>query len=219
MASYANGVIPNNNVGITDVRQTLGLSNTEQWNSLGWLCAGARSGGKSGSAFNIVENGASNVDGLLIDGAEPYFNIWSNESPGQWRLPLFPETDYVRFELKRENENSRKYCYKLGAFRAYEHKATPASAMNISQTYYTGQPIITARYLPSCDLGSYDWKKIQGATHCKIVVDGGYVSSIKPIVKGFIKFDGEIVITVSGQNTATYRYANQISLCNSVGMI
>lgn len=38
MASYANGVIPKTNVSLTDVRQTLGHSNTQQYNSLGHLC-------------------------------------------------------------------------------------------------------------------------------------------------------------------------------------
>ena len=71
-------ILPSSDISIMDVRNYLGCPSTD----LGTLVAKAQTGGKSGFAFNIAENGGSNQDGTLIDGAEPYWNIWSTNQPG-----------------------------------------------------------------------------------------------------------------------------------------
>ena len=107
MASYANGVIPNNNVSITDVRQTLGLSNTQQWNSVGHLCV------------------SDNV------------NMWSLNKPADYGAGgMYDLTDFQRakagFAISNTNpkvliRNMPKggvgSPYRLGDFRLYKHKA------------------------------------------------------------------------------------------------
>ena len=46
-------ILPNNNISIMDVRNCLGYPSMD----LGTLCTKAKTGGKSGYAFNIKENG------------------------------------------------------------------------------------------------------------------------------------------------------------------
>lgn len=68
-------------------------------------------GGSGGYAFQIVENGYTAKSGWLFtdsDGypsAYPYWNIYSNNSPGQWRLPGTNGAP-VYFELKRDSTNA-----------------------------------------------------------------------------------------------------------------
>ena len=55
-------ILSNNNMSIMDVRNCLGYPSMD----LGTLCTKAKTGGKSGYAFNIKENGGSATDGSLI---------------------------------------------------------------------------------------------------------------------------------------------------------
>lgn len=85
-------------------------------NSLYRCCTRSKVGGSSGYAFKIPENGYTRNDGELIDGAEPYWNIWSGMSPGQWDIKLPDRTLYLR--LRRDTPSSKEYSCKKGFLQA-----------------------------------------------------------------------------------------------------
>lgn len=187
--------LPGSDISIMDVRNCIGCPSTD----LGTLCAKAETGGEGGYAFKIKENGYGTSIGSLItdsDGlpsALPYWNIWSNSSPGRWVLPLENNTDPLMFELKRDSSN--RYRFALGDFRNYDHEATPPMAPNAvvnlrqNQSTTSGYDVVM-----KCDTGSYDWTKVTGATHYKVVVFDG----------AFDKFLFQGNIAPLGSTTATY---------------
>ena len=53
------------------------------------LVAAAKSGGEKGYAFRVAENGYTDgTRGFMIDGALPYWNIWSPDSPGRFFIDI-----------------------------------------------------------------------------------------------------------------------------------
>lgn len=147
--------------------------------SLFRLCTLAKEGGKSGYAFNVVENGASENDGTLIDGATPYWNIFSRNSTGEWKLSE-SSTGNVIFRLKRSVIASR-YESSLGEFASYNHLARGVGhiMLNETATQYEGTANKKEiRFFPTIVLGDIDWRitNIRGnirATHVAAVIEGG----------------------------------------------
>lgn len=147
-------ILPNNNISIMDVRNAISCPSV----SLGYLCSAAQTGGRSGYAFNIKENG-TNVDGLLINGAKPYFNLFSNASPAQWYR------DGLSIKCRLLRDSSNKYMFSLGGFRGYDSAGVPPSIVFDVQeiTFVINES--TPVFVPvSCNLGSYNWNNIENIT-------------------------------------------------------
>lgn len=145
-------ILPDNNVSILMVRNAIGCPSTD----LGTLVAKAKIGGKSGYAFNIAENGGS--DGLLIEGAEPYWNLYSRKSAGEW---ILPELNYNNVYNRLLRDASGKYKFSLGAFCGYNHEARTVGHVFYStdaQQYEGTQNKKRIGFMPTVVLGGYDWR-------------------------------------------------------------
>lgn len=208
--------LPDTNISIMMVRNQLDCPSTD----LGTLVVKAKTGGRSGYAFSILENGGSGVDGSLLPGSLPYWNIWSNNSPGQWVLPRSGANAELTFELKRDTSN--KYVFILDAFRGYNSDAKtpiPPSAGLLFHRVGT-RPLETSISLRA-NLGEYDWRKISSVTKFKAVVyDGSSVfsnTSPIPITLGQPVNIGELPLTISMSSEYTKEYSVRIALCSSDG--
>lgn len=219
--------LPLTGITTTIVKQAIGLAS----NDVGELCIRASSGGvmtttetiNFNSAFMVAENGGGINDGSLIAGAKPYWNIWSNESPGEWVLPgNFGEP--VWFRLKRGHDNIR-YAHRLGSFKGYDHAAAAPTPFGFSRTFTKGAAGSSTTFdaVLKIQLGSYDWGKLSGVTHCKCLTYdsiGNLISSsgVMPIntTNTFITFEN-VQFTVSTASVATYTWTSKIALCNSLG--
>lgn len=116
------------------------------------LCAKASVGGKNGYAFNIVENGSGDWDGSLIEGALPKWNIYANNSPGEW---VMGEGFNLKFRLKHDASN--KYCFSIGNFRGHN---TDAPVFGVSDTVVRGSKGSTQTAIVGYELGEYDFTKV-----------------------------------------------------------
>ena len=221
--------LPLTGITTTIVKQAIGLAS----DNVGQLCIKAASGGimtttepsNYNSAFMVAENGGGINDGALISNAKPFWNIWSDESPGEWQLPgNFGEP--VWFRLKRGYDNAR-YAFKLGSFRGYDHAAMEPTPFGFSRTFTKGAAGSSTTFDAALKikLGSYNWGKLSGVTHCKcLTYDSGGVlistSSVQPInnTNTFITFDN-VQFTVSTASIASFTWTSKIALCNSVGDI
>ena len=201
-------------------------------NDIGELCAKAKTGGSGGYAFSIVETGSGINDGYLFKSytstttsfATPYWNVYANNSPGEWVLPT-SSSDPVEFRLKRD-ESGQRYCFKLGNFREYEHTSYAPISAGLSRTYAkTIGGSVTVSAALKIKLGSYDWRKLDvSATHCKCKIfqsDGTtevHSSSVMPLTTDnkFITFSN-VDFVVSTGSVRTYKYISKISICNSIG--
>ena len=151
------------------------------------LCAAARTGGKSGWAFNITEAGGSATDGMLIDGAEPYWNIFSAESPGEWFI--YGASSELKLRLRREAVGSnQKYRFSLGDFAGYNHDAVrpylfpEGSEIYIQQSQYATLVGVTIFW----DFGEIDWASIIGNfTHIHVMGDRALYSA-NPIIDEYV---------------------------------
>lgn len=152
-----------NNISIATVQQAIGVYSTS---SLGALIAKAKTGGAgnivighyldenlnivyiySAMAFYIYETRASNgnrYDGVLIPGAEPHWNRWSNKMPAEWVI----ESGAMILRLKRNALNTNGgYDFRLHDFRGYDHSAlTPEFTCN-STFSATGGAVTIEWYL------------------------------------------------------------------------
>lgn len=207
-------ILPDTDISIMMVRNTLGYPSVD----LGTLIAIAKNGGKGGYAFNITENGSYNYDGSLISNASPYWNIYSNNQPGQWVLP--PSGDgVVKHELKRDENN--RYIFSLGSFRGYNTNAFSPIPFSLDLTFTKGTSFIDYSFLIKINLGDYDWTKLIGVTHCKIVMfDGASIyaeSSVKSCVRNTtINFEN-VNIRVPVNYTYERSYPTRIILCSRDG--
>lgn len=104
----SNGII-SAPVTITDIKNTIGLNSTGLWD----LVTRARTGGVNSRAFNTG-------DGYLIKDARPFWNIYSNESPGEW-APQKEAEGPLTFRMKMDS--SGKLRASMGDFRGYNHSA------------------------------------------------------------------------------------------------
>lgn len=206
--------LSNSNISIMAVRNTIGCPSTD----LGTLIAKAKTGGKSGFAFSIKENGGYESDGVLIEGASPYWNIYSPHSPGEWvAAGLVPGTvanNAVAFRLKR-TEGS-KYGFSLGAFRNYDHDAAEPDpgTRELSFVQYTGSGQLSYNASVRAGLGSYDWSGVSEATHWRIVVLNG--SSVfatgTPELLSTNNASMVVPMVINTNSLTTYTYKTKIEI-------
>lgn len=219
--------LPLTGITTTIVKQAIGLAS----NNVGELCIKAASGGimttnepsNYNSAFMVAENGGGINDGALISSAKPYWNIWSDESPGEWQLPgNFGEP--VWFRLKRGYDNTR-YAFRLGTFRGYDHAAMEPTPFGFLRTFTKGAAGSSTTFDAALKikLGSYNWGKLSGVSHCMCLTydsNNNLISSsvVMPIntTNQFITFEN-VQFTVSTASIASYTWTSKIALCNSVG--
>lgn len=151
-------------VTTTDVSNTIGTST----HSISELVANARTGGSNGKAFWIRENAIDRAnEGKLIDGALPYWNIYSADSPGEFYATGGSTTQgelKFRIKLPEIQPDNKRYSFKLGVFRNYFNGALYPSIygktnldITISNGNYT--PLVLDYYISP---GSYDWGKVLG---------------------------------------------------------
>lgn len=134
MASYANGVIPNNNVGITDIRQTLGHSNTQQYNCLGHLCVSDKV--NMWSKFKPLRIEADNTSDLP--------DWWKGQD--DCGIEYIVKTDIISTInaiisgigwTYKKPRGGQSEPYRLGDFRGYKHKAhKPFSPLYVPDEVY-----------------------------------------------------------------------------------
>ena len=172
-------ILPSADLRADDIRDTIGIAS----NNLSHYIVKAKTGGKDGYAFRIKENGYARTDGDLIDGAEPYFNLYSNFSPAEW-IPGTAKgtvTGYPVFKcrLKRhpganivvggETITSACYCFNLGAFAGYRHKAEAPSVTGEQDQYVNLDDFANAKVYFSFNPGATYWYKTLGlsASDCR----------------------------------------------------
>ena len=111
------------NISIALVQQAIGVYSTS---SLGALIAKAKTGGVGGYAFYIYETKDSNgnrYDGVLIPGAEPHWNMYSNKIPAEWFNDA-GNGNTLNLRLRRNILNSKGgYDFRLHDFRGYEYSS------------------------------------------------------------------------------------------------
>lgn len=120
----SNGII-SAPVTITDIKNTIGLNSTGLWD----LVTRARTGGVNSRAFNTG-------DGYLIKDARPFWNIYSNESPGEW-APQKEAEGPLTFRMKMDSNG--KLRASMGDFRGYNHNALGPKA-NPERLSWTDTP-------------------------------------------------------------------------------
>lgn len=210
--------LPLTGITTTIVKNLIGVNS----NSVGDMITRALSGGVTDGTYMRAFDFSAPNEGDLIANAKPFWNIYSNESPGEWRLGS-QATDTVWFRLKRGYDNLR-YAMHLGGFRGYDHSAVAPNPFGFSLSYAKGAAgsSTTVSMIAKIKLGSYNWSKINGVTHCKCLIYQGatlvYTSSVKPIntTNTFINFEN-VSFTVSTASVATYNYTTKIVLCQSDG--
>lgn len=153
----SNGII-SAPVTITDIKNTIGLNST----GLMDLVSRARTGGVNGRAFNTVEGGGTINDGYLIDGAAPFWNIWSNDQPGEW-IPPTEVDGPLRLRLRRDSGGGR-YRAAMGDFRGYNQNASAPIPGGGEGNYVATGGTTTYSTTLKPRTGSYNWKKVSGAT-------------------------------------------------------
>ena len=176
------------------------------------------------SAFAISEVGSGVNDGALIDGAEPFFNVWADKSPGEWVLPASSD-DPVNFRLKRKFDGI-KYGFDLQDYALHDIEAPTPTPFGLTRTFTKGAAgsSVTFDAVLKIKTGNYNWAKSPIlATHCKcFTYDGGGVlvsqsaAQTIDITNNFITFNN-VSFTVSTASIATYEWTSKIALCTSVG--
>ena len=135
----------NENISVSLVQSTIGVYSTS---SVGGLIAKAKVGGVGWTytdeyghtitippmAFFIYETRDANwnrYDGVLIPGAEPHWNMYSNKIPAEW----FNDAgagNVLNLRLKRNALNANGgYDFRLHDFRGYEHDINAAEKPNL----------------------------------------------------------------------------------------
>lgn len=181
-------------------------------------------GGSGGYAFQIVENGYTAKSGWLFtdsDGypsAYPYWNIYSNSSPGQWRLPGTNGAP-VYFELKRDSSNA--YRYSLEDFDGYNPDALPPSMDDIHATFQQNVSVSNVEIMAhTVSLGSYDWTKLGGISKMRVWVDDSAYTEVSVTSDPITIGSGNPVIKINTLVTTgvfTYDLPMYIMLCDSTG--
>lgn len=214
------------NISTTLVSQTIGLNSGD----VGTLCTYPSVGGTGNSAFRIVENGFTITDGKLISGALPKWNIYSNSSPGEWKLPVVPDGT-IYFTLKRSPYDSSRYSFPLGGFRSYNHSAVIPS---VDIDNLTGQYDFPRRFYDidvdfmfHAKLGEYNWTNLAAnASDIKLMVYNPSNTLIftTPNVAIYPFYpNGDTTFgygfTIDLQYVGIYNYKVRVALCNSLGTI
>ena len=148
--------LPTTGITTTMVSQAIGLAS----NNVGELCIRAASGGvmtttetpNFSSAFMVAEIGGTS--GELVDGAKPYFNIFSTNSPSYW----FKSGSTIKCKLKNIGYILEKnYSYSMGYFRGYNHAARPVT-LDVGASYYSGESKI--KFIGVIDTGDFNWSTV-----------------------------------------------------------
>ena len=144
-------------VGATYVKNGITYLYTDIFNAV----TRAKQGGKSGYAFNIVENGSNAQDGTLIDGALPYWNIWSTEQPGFWWAQLNLE-DFTKSTIRHrlKYDGGQKYYASVGSFGGYNPVAKAPYMEGAENPIQAGNSEILISMEIVFNFGSYDWSKV-----------------------------------------------------------
>lgn len=170
-------ILPSSDISIMDVRNYLGIPSTD----LGTLVAKAQTGGENGFAFNITENGASNQDGTLIDGAQPYWNIWSTNQPGFWWAQLnLSDFTQSRIRHRLKYDDNQRYYFSLGSFRNHNTNAKAPYLLGDEKLVSEGNTTILLSFELEYNFGQYDWRNVL-STHQYyqvIVTKEGYPDEI-----------------------------------------
>ena len=177
-----------------------------------------KSGKVMNYAFNVPFVGGSVGDGRLIDGAQPRWNIWSNNSPGEWILPIpdpgDPAIQECQFRLKHDSSNQVRY--KLTDFAGYDPDAVALSLPDIVYSGLEGQEFNTI--LRGIVLGSYDWKKVNSALqYVKLmrVNNRGLAQNLSdPVSLSTPSLSVPIKFTIPAAETSETLY---LALCNRLG--
>ena len=121
----------------------------------------AKQGGRGGYAFSVVENGGNNQDGILIDGALPYWNIWSTQQPGFWwaQLNLSDFTKSIIRHRLRYNGDQIYYAG-LAEYNGYWHLAKAPYMEGAENPIQAGNSEILISMEIVFSFGSYDWSKV-----------------------------------------------------------
>lgn len=181
-------------------------------------------GGSGGYAFQIVENGYTAKSGWLFTDSDgypssyPYWNIYSNSSPGQWRLPGTNGAP-VYFELKRDSSNA--YRYNLEDFDGYNPDALPPSMDDIHATFQQNVSVSNVEIMAhTVSLGSYDWTKLGGISKMRVWVDDSAYTGVSVTSDPITIGSGNPVIKIKTLVTTgifTYDLPMYIMLCDSTG--
>lgn len=153
------------------VRSVLDVPST----SLGDICSKAKSGGRSGYAFDIRENAGST--GNLISGARPYWNLFSPKGPGGWyRDGLTIKhrlIDDVHFSPDSVADRG-KYCFALESFKGYDHYAVaPQIGIDVEEIRFVVNET-TPIFIPvTASVGSYPWQDVQSINGLALSVHNG----------------------------------------------
>lgn len=159
--------LANNNITTTLVSQAIGYSSS----NIGHLIADENN---STYAFKIVENGYSTNDGTLILTKKPKWNIFSNNSAGEWKLPSNSDGT-IYFRLKRSPYDSNRYAFLLGSFRGYNHSAlTPSIDIdNLNGEYDFPRRFadVNLDFIFHAKLGEYNWTTLAAnASDIKLMI-------------------------------------------------
>ena len=190
----------------SDINSVIGVGSHD----IGYQIYKAKTGGSGGWAFKIVENGHSSGDGELIEGARPYWNIWSNNSPGEWISPSYVDGP-LRFRLKRFLGNaSLGYGANMHEFDGYIHSSSEpiVGGGEYHFTQGSGSGMLTRTFTFKPRLGSYDWKKVSGATMYRAVVSGPNIGTVygTPATITSEAQSINITLTINTNNAGTYTY-------------
>ena len=169
-------------------------------------------------AFKVPFVGESAGDGRLIEGAQPRWNIWSNNSPGEWTLPIIESDDpaikVLDFRLKRDSSNQVRF--NEADFSGYDPDAIPLSLPDVVVTGFEGNKYDVV--VKDIELGSYDWTKVSSALQYVRLMSvnsrglASYLSDPVPLSGG-----GPSIImnvTIPAQPTSEDLY---LALCNKYG--
>lgn len=173
--------------------------------------------------------GAAN-DGRLIDGALPYWNIYSNESPGEWKQAVSADGPLV-FELKRFlGDATQGYGFGLHHFNGYNHNSAAPNpgGQPLEFTQGAGSGSVTYTVTLKPNTGSYNWAKVAGATLFQSRVYNGSIlmaqSTPVPISTGTLTIS--IPLTINTSSATIFRYktylfigSGSVNDFNSLGYI
>ena len=176
------------------------------------LVAAAKSGGENGYAFRVAENGYTDgTRGFMIDGALPYWNIWSPDSPGRFFIDI---DQRIKLRMKFDAGNSANPYYRaaLGYFANYDTNAEApyvncTNAVNGVIDYY---PSFALRLVFLVTCSGINWKSVQG------YIDHFYVKVIGTFALGGSENEIALIESPSYVNTdgTTRSYNQQYELKN-----
>ena len=176
------------------------------------LVAAAKSGGEKGYAFRVAENGYTDgTRGFMIDGALPYWNIWSPDSPGRFFVDI---DQRIKLRMKFDAGNSANPYYRaaLGYFANYDTNAEApyvncTNAVNGVIDYY---PSFALRLVFLVTCSGINWKSVQG------YIDHFYIKVIGTFALGGSENEIALIESPSYVNTdgTTRSYNQQYELKN-----